>query len=43
MSGGPASVGVKSWDVVRDKVEVETKKHLPLLLIRTEKIFGVVA
>lgn len=33
MSGGPAGVGVKSGDVVRDKVEVGAKKHLLLLLI----------
>ncbi len=43
MHGEPAGVGVKSRDVVRDKVEVERKKHLPFLLIGTEKIFGVVA
>lgn len=43
MSGRPAGVGVKSGDVVCDKVKVEGKKHLPLLLIGTEKIFGVIA
>lgn len=41
MSGGPAGVGVKSGDVVRDKVEVGAKKHLLLLLIELKRYLGL--